>query len=150
MAEATTTLIIMPAIVSGLIIGIYEAILIHRDVTIPTHRFGHMLQAIIIALIATFAVFNVPLVLSLIPQLQGIPYLGTELGFRILIGFIMMVKIHGVSSALKSSGMAQHGMKETWMHSLIVAALVIAAPYVWPLVAPLLPAWAGGTPPART
>ncbi len=142
MAEAT--LVIMPAIVSGLVIGIYEAVLLHRDVTIPTHRFGHMIHAMIIALIAAFAVFNVPFVFSFISQLEGIPFLGTVLGFRILIGFIMMIKIHGVSAALKGAGMAQHGMRETWLHSLIVAALVIAAPYAWPVVSPFLPAWAGG------
>lgn len=143
-------LIIVPAIVSGLVVGIYEAVLLHRDVTIPTHRFGHMLHAIILAIIAAFAVFNVPLVLSLIPQLKGIPYIGTEIGFRILIGFIMMIKIHGVSAALKGAGMSQHGMKETWLHSIVVAGLIIAAPYVWPLIAPMLPTWAGGAPAKTT
>ena len=59
----------------------------------------------------------------------------------------MMIKIHGVSSALKSSGMASHGMKETWFHSLIVAALVVAAPYIWPAIAHMIPTWAGGTSP---
>jgi hypothetical protein len=137
-------LVIMPAIVSGLIIGIYEILLIHRDVTIPTHRFGHGLQAVFVAIVAAIAVFNVPFVFNLFPQLAAIPYLGTVLGFRILIGIIMMGKIHGVSAALKGAGMASHGMRETWMHSLVVAALVILSPYIWPFVAPFLPSWAGG------
>jgi len=143
-AVVQPALMIMPAIVSGLIIGIYEILLIHRDVTIPTHRFGHGLQAVFVAIVAAIAVFNVPFVFNLFPQLAAIPYLGTVLGFRILIGIIMMGKIHGVSAALKGAGMASHGMRETWMHSLIVAALVILAPYIWPFVAPFLPSWAGG------
>ena len=137
-------LMFIPPIVAGLVIGIYEILLIHRDVTIPTHRFGHGLHAVIIAVIAAFAVFNVPFVFNIFPQLAAIPYLGTVLGFRILIGLIMMGKIHGVSAALKGAGMASHGMKETWMHSLIVAALVIVAPYMWPFLAPFIPKWAGG------
>jgi len=138
-------LMIVPAIVSGLVIGIYEILLIHRDVTIPTHRFWHGLHAVIIAIIAAFAVFNVPFVFHVFPQLAAIPYLGTVIGFRILIGLIMLVKIHGVSAALKGAGMASHGMRETWMHSLIVAALMIAAPYAWPFLAPYIPNWAGGS-----
>jgi len=135
---------IMPAIISSIVIGIYESILIHRDVTIPTHRFGHTIHAFIVALIACFAVFNVPFVFHIFPQLDAIPFVGTVLGFRIAIGLIMMVKIHGVSAALKGAGMAAHGMRETWLHSAMVAALVIAAPYAWPFLAPYLPSWAGG------
>ncbi len=142
-------LMIMPAIVSGLVIGIYEILLVHRDVTIPTHRFGHALHALIIAVIAALAVFNVPFVFNMFPQLAKIPYVGSVLGFRIIIGLIMMGKIHGVSAALKGAGMSSHGMRETWMHSLIVAALVILAPYVWPFIAPMIPQWAGGSIPVK-
>ena len=137
-------LMIMPAIVSGIVIGLYEIILVHRDVTIPTHRFGHGVQAMIVAIVAALAVFNVPFVFSNFPQLASIPYIGTVLGFRILIGLIMMAKIHGVSAALKGAGMATHGMRETWLHSAMVTVLVIAAPYAWPAIAPFLPSWAGG------
>ncbi len=35
----------------GIIIGAYEAIVIHRDVTIPTHRFGHMAHAFILSIV---------------------------------------------------------------------------------------------------
>ena len=135
--------IILPAIISGLVIGIYEAILIHRDVTVPTHRFGHMIHALVIAVIATFITFNVPFTLSLFPFLANIPVLGSVLGVRILVGFIMLVKIHGTSAALKSTGTSTAGLAETWTHSFIVAVLTIIAPYIWPFIAPLLPAVLG-------
>jgi hypothetical protein len=131
--------ILIPAIFCGLIIGIYEAILVHRDVSIPTHRFGHMTHALVIAVIATFINFNVPFTLSLLPFLESIPVVGSVIGIRILVGLIMLIKVHGVSAALKGGGMASAGMKETWTHSLLIAALTIIAPYIWPFVAPVLP-----------
>ena len=54
MAEAQ--LVIMPSIALGLIIGIYEALVIHRDVTIPTHRFGHMIHALILSIVFVFSI----------------------------------------------------------------------------------------------
>ena len=141
---AAPALMIAPAIVSGLVIGVYEILLVHRDVTIATHRFAHALHAVIIAIIAAFAAFNVPFVFSIFPQLATVPYVGSVEGVRILIGLIMMAKIHGVSAALKSAGFGMRGTRETWLHSAIVAALVILAPYLWPFIAPMLPQWAGG------
>ncbi|MEM4336474.1 MAG: hypothetical protein QXG86_00520 [Candidatus Woesearchaeota archaeon] len=151
MVEPTTPILtITPAIVAGIVIGFYEIILIHRDVTIPTHRFGHGLHALIIAIIASLAVFNVSFVFHLFPALSTVPLIGNIHYFRVAIGLVMMIKIHGVSAALKSAGMATHGLKETWFHSFVVAALVVIAPYIWPAIAPYLPPWAGGvTPPTK-
>ena len=132
-------LLIKGPLIAGLVIGIYEVILIHRDVTVPLHRFGHMMHALVTAIIATLICFNVPFFLGLVPQLKGIPFLGTELGIRILVGVIMLIKIHGTSKVLQGSGMSSAGMAETWTHSLLVAALVVASPYVWPMVQGFLP-----------
>ena len=135
---------IVPAIVAGLIIGIYEITLIHRDVQVASHRFGHSIHAIVFAVIACFFTFNVPVLFQLVPAIKAWPIVGSEMGVRILIGIIAAVKIHGVSAALKGSGFSSQGMSETWMHSLIVGLLTAAAPYVWPFAAPMLPKWAGG------
>ena len=132
-------LILKAPIIAGLVIGIYEAILIHRDVTVPLHRFGHMVHAIGIAVIATFICFNVPFVLGLVPQIAAVPFLGTTIGVRILVGLIMLAKIHGSSKVLQGSGLSSAGMAETWTHSLIIAALVIASPYGWPMIQQYLP-----------
>ena len=140
--ETAIPFLIMPALVSGLIIGIYEIILVHRDVQIPTHRFSHGVHGLVFAVIASFAVFNVPFVLHLIPAIKTIPLLGNALFFRIAIGLVMMIKIHGVSAAIRSNvGGPSTGLKETWAHSAIVAALVIVAPYIFPFIAPTLPKW---------
>lgn len=140
---AQAQLLIMPPIILGLAIGIYEAIIIHRDVRVPTHRFMHTLHAIFYALIAVFAVMNVEFVFSIIPQIKNIPWLGNPLVFRIAIGLITVVKIHGSSAAIKSSVGGSLGLKETWFHSLLIGALVVAAPYAWPIISPNigLPDW---------
>jgi hypothetical protein len=133
---------LVPPIILGVIIGLYEIILIHRDVTVPTHRFGHSVHAVVFAVVATFATMNTPWVFDNFAFLQGIPFM-SPLVFQAIIGLIAVLKIHGVSAAIKTSiGGISVGMRETWFHSILVGALIVAAPYVWPLVAPVLPEWA--------
>jgi hypothetical protein len=133
---------LVPPLIMGVIIGLYEIILIHRDVTVPTHRFGHSVHALIFAVVATFATMNTPWVFDNFAFLQGLPFM-SPLIFQIIIGLIAVMKIHGVSAAIKTTiGGISVGMRETWFHSILVGALIVAAPYVWPLVAPVLPAWA--------
>ena len=143
MAAPQAALLIMPSIAIGLVIGLYEALLIHRDVSIPLHRFGHMLHALVIAMAAVFINMNVPFVLALVPALKSVPVIAwnPELVIRSIVALIMLFKIHASSSVLKGSGMSSAGTAETWTHSLVVAALVVAAPYVYPFIAPGLPAW---------
>ena len=133
-------LILGPAIGLGIVIGAYEAIVIHRDVAVPTHRFGHMTHAFVLSIFFVLCTMNAQFVLDLIPQLAAIPVLGTPLGLHILIGLIAAVKIHGVSRAIKG-GMGGSGMGETWFHSILVGALMIAAPYAYPVVEPMMPSW---------
>jgi hypothetical protein len=128
-------LVILPALYLGLVIGIYEAILLGRDVSVPTHKFGHMIHALIFALIAVFTTMNVSFMFGLFPGLTGIPLIGNEHIFRVAIGLVAMIKIHAVSSAI-SGGAGTVGMKEKWSHSFLIAGLIIAAPYAWPYIEP--------------
>jgi len=137
---AEQALIIGPALALGIIIGAYEFLIVQRDVTVPTHKFGHAIHAFLLSIGFTFATFNVPFVLSIIPQLQAIPLLGSTLGFQIALGLVAAVKIHGVSRAVKT-GMGGAGLGETWFHSILIGALIIAAPYAYPLIEPALPGW---------
>ena len=135
-------LLIGPALFLGLIIGAYEAIIVHRDVTVPTHRFGHMIHALILSVVFVFISMNVDFVLSIIPALKAIPVIGSPLIIRIIIGLIAAVKIHMVSKVVPGTGTAQiKGMSETWIHSLIIGGLIVAAPYVYPLIEGALPSW---------
>ncbi|MEM3154542.1 MAG: hypothetical protein QW165_03205 [Candidatus Woesearchaeota archaeon] len=142
MAEpAAPVLIIGPSLALGILIGAYEAIILHRDVTVPTHRFGHMIHAFILSLIFVFCSMNAQFVLDLIPALRNIYVIGTPLGLQIIVGLIAAIKIHGVSRALKSSAGGGAGLGETWFHSILVGALIIAAPYAYPVLEPILPDW---------
>lgn len=142
MAEpVTSTLIIGPSLALGLIIGIYEALVIHRDVKTPTHRFMHSLHAIILSLIFVFCTMNAPFVLKLIPALAKIPILGTVIGMQIAIGLLAAIKIHAVSRAVQTGSAPGGLLGETWFHSILIGALIVAAPYAYPLVKPLLPSW---------
>ncbi len=133
-----------PPIALGIIIGIYEILIIHRDVTVPTHRFGHGTHALILAVLFTLATMNASFVLGLIPALKGIPLIGTALGLQIALGLIAAVKIHGVSRVVRTTGMTGRGLAETWFHSLLVGGLIVAAPYIYPFIAPILPNWITG------
>lgn len=137
MAEA---LVIPAAILFGAIIGIYEMVLVHRDVSVPQHRFGHGVHAFVFAIVGTFIAFNVPFVLE-VTGIGNYPIIGSVLGLRLAIAIIMTIKIHGVSAALKSSGMASAGLGETWTHSLIIGVLTGFSPYLWPFIANFFPAW---------
>ncbi len=147
-AAAVPQLVILPSLVMGLAIGIYEAIIIHRDVRVPTHRFMHTLHAIVIAVIAVFITMNTIWFLQ-ITGLAGQGWYTAPIFIQIAVGIIMAVKIHGASQAIKSSVSSTVGLGETWAHSILIGALTIAAPYAWPFLAPLMPVWLGGSGKAR-
>jgi hypothetical protein len=130
-----------PPLALGIIIGAYEALIIHRDVTVPTHRMGHTVHAFLLSIAFTFATMNTAFVLSLIPQLQSIPILGTSIGLNIAIGLLAAIKIHAVSRAVKTTGITAAGLGETWFHSILIGALIAVAPYIYPILLPMLPAW---------
>jgi len=133
-------LIIIPALFLGLIIGIYEAVLLHRDVAVPSHRFGHMLHALVYAVIAVFATMNIAFVAQSLTFLPA--FLQKPIVLQAAIGVITMIKIHGSSAAIRGSiGGGSVGMKETWMHSVIISGLVVAAPYIWMVLGPMMPSW---------
>ncbi|MDO8661170.1 MAG: hypothetical protein Q7K43_04730 [Candidatus Woesearchaeota archaeon] len=137
------SIVLIPSLLLGLVIGIYEAILVHRDVTVPLHRFAHTIHAVFFAVIATFASMNVPFVLGLLSSIDLPSWLLSPLVFRIAIGLIAVIKIHGVSAAIQGSvGISSVGLAEKWTHSLLIGALIVLAPYVYPFIAPLLPLWA--------
>ncbi|MBD3318768.1 hypothetical protein GF342_02575 [Candidatus Woesearchaeota archaeon] len=138
--SASPELQLKSAIVCGLIIGLYEAITLMKDVAVPQHKFGHAAHAFIYALVATFAVFNVEFVLGLIPALKTVPVISSVLGIRIIIGVITAIKVHAVSRATKAQANIS-GLSETWFHTFFVGGLVAASPYIWNLILPALPAF---------
>lgn len=128
----------------GILIGAYEFLIIHRDVQYPAHKFGHGVHAFLLSIGFTFATMNTAFLLELIPQLAAIPILGTGLGLNIALGLFAAFKIHGVSRATKTNVGTTQGMAETWFHSLLIGGLIASAPYIFPLIEPVLPGWIKG------
>jgi hypothetical protein len=97
-----------------------------------------MVHAFLLAILFVFCTMNTKFVLTMIPALASIPVIGSVLGLQITIGLIAAFKIHAVSKTIPTGGV---GLGETWFHSIFIGALIIAAPYIYPFVAPLLPGW---------
>ncbi len=137
-----------PIIVLGIVLGLYELILIHRDENFRgSHWFGHGFHALIFMLVALFFVFNTEYFLNITGLAEkDWPYITNPWVVRIIIGLILNIKMHAVSAVIKGGlrGSLTGGMAEHWTHTTIVSALVILGPLYWPLVATFLPQWAGG------
>ncbi|MBI4159244.1 hypothetical protein HY500_03220 [Candidatus Woesearchaeota archaeon] len=132
-------LIILPAVILGAIIGLYELILIHKDENFQgSHWLTHGLHAAIWAIIATFAVMNVEFVYENLIFLQTVKYLDNQWIFRGAIGLITLIKIHSASAVVKTTVGSSKGLKETWAHSLIVVLLIYFSPEIWSLIEPLV------------
>lgn len=137
------TLILMPVLFYGIILGLYELFLIHADENFSgSHWLGHGLQAVGFMIVAIFAVMNVPFVtnLSFIAN-SGLPdWLKAPLAFQVLIGIILNIKIHSVSAVIHTTGIAARGLSEHWSHTLLISALVVVVPYIHPFISQFLPA----------
>lgn len=131
-------LTIYPALYMGLVIGLYELILIHRDENFRgSHWLTHGLHAVGWAMAAIFAVMNVEYIYSVFPGLKNIALLSNVWVFRAAIGLITLIKIHGAAAVVKAGGGVGKGIGETWAHSLIVTVLIVLSPVIWPLIMPI-------------
>jgi hypothetical protein len=132
-------------LVMGLVIGLYELILIHRDENFRgSHWLTHGLHAVFWAMLAVFATMNAEFVYANLTFLQNIPYINNILVFRIFIGLLTMLKVHSASAVVKSTIGSSRGLKETWAHSLIISVLVVISPYLWPYIQPIVSPYLGG------
>ena len=133
------TAIIGPALLYGLIIALYEIIIIHRDVKNTTHRFMHTIHAVILSCIFVLCTMNSELIFQIVPILYKIPR-ATPIALQVLAGLIAAIKIHALSR-VSLLGFNGKGLSETWFHSILVGALIIIVPYIHPFVKPILPNW---------
>lgn len=139
---------IIPILTLGVILVIYELILIHRDENFRgSHWFGHGMHAVVFMLIALFFVFNTEFFLNITGLAdKGWPLISNPWVVRVIIGIILNIKMHATSAVIRGGNVAARGMAEHWSHTTIISLLVILAPLYWPLLANFLPEWAGGLP----
>ncbi|HLC58829.1 MAG TPA: hypothetical protein VJI68_03120 [Candidatus Nanoarchaeia archaeon] len=138
----------VPILALGVILGLYELILIHRDENFRgSHWLGHGIHAVVFMIIALFFIFNTDFFLNITGLADtGWPLISNPWVVRIIIGLILNIKMHAVSAAVKGGlrGSVTGGLAEHWTHTTIVSVLVIVAPLYWPLLEQFLPEWAGG------
>lgn len=137
MAEAQLQFI--GPLVLGLIIGLYELILVHRDENFRgSHWFTHGLHSVFWSILAIFATMNAEFVYNNLTFLQNIPFIQNILVFQIFIGLLTIIKVHAASAVVKSTIGSSKGLKMTWGHSLVIGVLVVASPYIWPFIEPVV------------
>ncbi|MBI1970889.1 hypothetical protein HYS47_04020 [Candidatus Woesearchaeota archaeon] len=134
-AEATASIVIFPALVMGIIIGLIELFFVHSDEQ-GMGWLTHGLHGVVAAMIFVFISMNI----GPVSRMVGYPLeesFAINLGVRILLGIIATIKVKAAAAiAGKASGIGE----KLW-HALAVGALIAAAPYVWPFIDPLLPAF---------
>jgi hypothetical protein len=139
----TQSLIILPALGMGLIIGTLEMIFIHGDEAFRgshwlSHGLTHIFPVLIVALLISM---NVDYFLT--QWGSSLPtWLQSGIAIRVVIGLIVTIKVFTGSAVV--AGARGRGMHESLMHCLVIGGLVVAAPFVWPMIAPMMPAWLGG------
>ncbi len=129
-------IVLFPALIMGIVIGLVEVFFVHADEA-GMGWFMHALHAVPFTIFFVFISMNISFVFGLL-NLAITENIWVDLGVRIVIGIIAMVKIAGAAAIVGRIG-------EKWYHTLIIGALIISAPYVWmfigPSVSPMLPSW---------
>ena len=125
--------LVLPAVYMGLVIGLYEMFLVHKDeVWRGSHWLKHGWHAVLVTMFFVFIAMNVDFIYGIIPALVSVP----EIAIRIIIGIIAAAKVHAAAAVLRSSALGPT-LGETWVHSLVVGALIAVSPYIWPFIEPL-------------
>ncbi len=121
MAEAQT-IVLIPALFLGAIIGLVELFFVHQDER-GMGWLGHGIHAIPATIFFTFISMNVGFALGFLGQSVAVNWY-VELGVRLLVAIIAMLKVSAAAAIVGRVG-------EKFIHVLIIGALIFAAPYAW-------------------
>jgi len=128
MAEPTT-LVIVPALIMGTIIGLIELFFVHSDEqSMGILWLTHGLHAVPFAIIFVFINMNVEWAAGLLGfKLTQSIYV--EAAVRIVIGLLAMVKVASAAALVRGSMIG-----EKMIHSLMIGVLVAVSPYLAPFI----------------
>ena len=129
-------IVLFPALIVGVVIGLVEVFFVHADEA-GMGWFMHAMHALPFTMFFVFASMNISFVLGLL-NLGITENIWVDLGIRIVVGIIAMIKIAGAAAIVGRIG-------EKWYHTIIIGVLIILAPYAWalagPSISPMLPSW---------
>jgi hypothetical protein len=117
--------IIIPAIVFGILVGLIELTFLSQDES-GMHWLKHGLHAIPIMILFTFIAFNITWALSLFKIQDN---LMIDIGARVFIGIIAMVKVKAAASIT-----GRGGVGESPTHVIIIGILMMGGPFIWDYV----------------
>jgi len=126
---ASQGLLIMPALVFGIIIGFIELIFVHSDEA-GMGWFKHGLHALPFAVLFVFANMNIQFVLDFFSL--NLPF--NAIFLHLGVGLIAFIKIQGAAAIAGRTG------ERIW-HTLVIALLVVASPYIWQYAGSYLPSY---------
>ena len=121
-------IVILPVIILGLILAILEIVFVYQDEG-SMHPLTHAMHALPAMFIFIFISMNVSFVLGLFNMQTN---LWLTIGIRVIVGIIAMAKIAGAVAVAGPVG-------EKLPHTLIIGALIIAAPFIWESLVCLIP-----------
>ena len=137
-----TLSIIMPAIVIGVIAGVVDLFFMIKDETGQASTIiGHGIGAFIPLIILSAVSMHLEWLMNMNWAVGTI--LANEIVMRIAFVLVTAGIIMGKSRAFK--GARGTGMHESFIHTLIIGIIIGAAPYLWMLIGPMLPAWMSGS-----
>ena len=126
-----------PALV-GVAISLVEMFFVMQDEG-GMHPLAHGLHAVPTCLIFTYISMNAPFFANYISTwvpLFSNPTVSMFL-IPILIGLIATVKVKSAAAIVGGHG----SIGEKLPHAMIIGALIAVAPFVWPLIAPIVPSF---------
>ena len=132
--------LLIPALVMGAIIGIVELLFVYSDEhAMGMTWFAHGLHTIPFTILFVFVSMNIGFVFNLL-NIGITESFVVDLVVRIIVTLIAMIKIAGAAAI--APGM--RGVGEKIPHSIIIGALIFAAPYAWDyalagIIGPYLP-----------
>jgi hypothetical protein len=133
---------IVPGVIIGVIAGIVDLFFMIKDESGAAGQvIGHGLGAFVPLIV--FSIFSMHL-----EWLMGMSFAqGTILANEIVMrgALILVVTIVTFSKSKLFKGARGVGTHESFLHTLIIGIIVGAAPYIWMLIGPMLPAWMSGT-----
>ena len=127
---AEVSLVIIPALIVGCIIGLVEMMFVHSD-EIGMGWFMHGLHAFPFTVLFTFISMNISWALGIMPFSVPGGFFG-DFAIRAVIAIIAMLKIQTAAAIAGRVG-------ERFHHTFIIGVLIFLSGYVWPYIAPFVP-----------
>lgn len=129
---------IVASLVMGAIIGLIELFFVHADER-GLGWVSHGLHALPVAMVLTFIAMHIHLVYPYLPGLKD-GNVAIDVGLRVVLGLIATFKVKAAAAVIQG----HNSVGEKLGHAFIVGALIAASPYIYVLIAPVLPVWLGG------